>query len=364
MQETNASESPPPARDSSDGERRRTWLATCAADTLHFVGNARRNFIRYATRQLVLAPQPAASGVVLTPQRAYRLERWRAVYDSGFVFAFLGLLPLLFVISEVGWGSALILFFLVGWFALIAWIVMVLAWRNSIGAVYEAMPPPGTVITADAGALTVNGIVVPWPQIVLKAIWLREGTQFWYGAWWNMRDFIDRLALNAGGEVLMLDRHVLTGGQVLLDTICDKLDMQASPPPAPGDVKAPNLTLYPGRGGDAAGVPRGAAMTTFDKREEGFEKKFAHDEELKFKAMARRNKLLGLWAAGVLGKSGAEAEAYAKEVVLADFEEAGDNDVVRKVVKDLAPKNVGEPQIRAKMNEFLAQAVAQIQAGR
>jgi hypothetical protein len=100
--------------------------------------------------------------------------------------------------------------------------------------------------------------------------------------------------------------------------------------------------------------------TTFDKREEGFEKKFAHDEELRFKAMARRNKLLGLWAAGILGKSGAEAEAYAKEVVLADFEEAGDNDVVRKVVKDLADKGVTEQQIRAQMNELLAQAIEQI----
>jgi len=103
-----------------------------------------------------------------------------------------------------------------------------------------------------------------------------------------------------------------------------------------------------------------AAMTTsFDKREEGFEKKFAHDEELRFKAMARRNKLLGLWAAGLLGKSGAEAEAYAKEVVLADFEEAGDNDVVRKVTKDLAGKAT-EQQIRAQMSEFLSQSVAEI----
>jgi hypothetical protein len=103
-----------------------------------------------------------------------------------------------------------------------------------------------------------------------------------------------------------------------------------------------------------------AAMTTsFDKREEGFEKKFAHDEELRFKAMARRNKLLGLWAAGLLGKSGAEAEAYAKEVVLADFEEAGDNDVVRKVTKDLTGKAT-EQQIRAQMSEFLTQAVAEI----
>ena len=103
-------------------------------------------------------------------------------------------------------------------------------------------------------------------------------------------------------------------------------------------------------------------MTTFDKREEGFEKKFAHDEELRFKAMARRNKLLGLWAAGVLGKSEADAEAYAKEVVLSDFEESGDNDVLRKVVNDLAGKNVTEQQVRAKMGELLAEAVAQIQA--
>ena len=101
-------------------------------------------------------------------------------------------------------------------------------------------------------------------------------------------------------------------------------------------------------------------MTTFDKREEGFEKQFAHDEELRFKAMARRNKMLGLWAAGVLGKGGADAEAYAKEVVLADFEEAGDNDVLRKVSKDLQPKGVTEQQIRAQMTELLAQAVEQI----
>ncbi len=79
--------------------------------------------------------------------------------------------------------------------------------------------------------------------------------------------------------------------------------------------------------------------------------------------MARRNKLLGLWAAGLLGKSGPDADAYAKEVVLADFEEAGDNDVVRKVVKDLEGKGVTEQEIRAKMAELLAQAVSQIQAG-
>mgnify|MGYP002631524346 CR=1 FL=1 len=104
-------------------------------------------------------------------------------------------------------------------------------------------------------------------------------------------------------------------------------------------------------------------MTTFDKREEGFEKKFAHDEELLFKATARRNKLLGLWAAGLLGKMGPDADAYAKEVVMADFEEAGDGDVMRKVAKDLEPKGVSEQQVRLQMNELLAQAVAQIQAG-
>jgi hypothetical protein len=100
-------------------------------------------------------------------------------------------------------------------------------------------------------------------------------------------------------------------------------------------------------------------MTTFDKREEGFEKKFAHDEELKFKTVARRNKLVGLWAASELGKSGPDADAYAKEVVMADFEAAGEGDVVGKLVKDLAGKAT-EPQIRAKMNELLAQAIDQV----
>ncbi len=102
-------------------------------------------------------------------------------------------------------------------------------------------------------------------------------------------------------------------------------------------------------------------MTTFDKREEGFESKFAHDEELKFKAFARRNKMLGLWAAALLGKSGAEADAYAKDVVLADLQEQGDEDVVRKLMADLAGKGVTEQQIRAQMSELLAQAVAQVQ---
>lgn len=105
-------------------------------------------------------------------------------------------------------------------------------------------------------------------------------------------------------------------------------------------------------------------MTTFDKREEGFEKKFAHDEELRFKAMARRNKLLGLWAAEKLGLSGAEADAYAKEVVMSDFEEAGDHDVFKKLRKDFDAKGVAQSdhQIRRTMDELLAKAVAEVKA--
>ena len=107
-------------------------------------------------------------------------------------------------------------------------------------------------------------------------------------------------------------------------------------------------------------------MTTFDKREEGFEKKFAHDEELRFKATARRNKLLGLWAAQKLGMSGADADAYAKEVVQADFEEAGEDDVFRKIRKDLDAKGVAasDQEIKTQMVGLMAQAVSQIEAGK
>ena len=107
-------------------------------------------------------------------------------------------------------------------------------------------------------------------------------------------------------------------------------------------------------------------MSEINKREEGFEKKFALDEEQKFKAEARRNRLLGLWAAEKLGKSGEAATAYAKEVVAADFEEAGDGDVLRKLMADFAAKNVAitEPAIRAKMNELIAVAAAEVKAGK
>ena len=107
-------------------------------------------------------------------------------------------------------------------------------------------------------------------------------------------------------------------------------------------------------------------MTTFDKREDAFEKQFAHDEELRFKATARRNKLLGLWAAEKLGLSGAEAESYAKAIVMADFEEAGDQDVLRKLRKDFDAKGVAQSdhQIGRLMTELLEKAVADIKAGK
>jgi hypothetical protein len=105
-------------------------------------------------------------------------------------------------------------------------------------------------------------------------------------------------------------------------------------------------------------------MTTFDKRKEAYESKFAHDEELRFRATARRNKLLGLWAADMLGKNGEDAQAYAREVIRADMEEAGDEDVFRKIRADLdaAGVSLSDHQIRRTMEEKLAEAVAQIEA--
>jgi hypothetical protein len=107
-------------------------------------------------------------------------------------------------------------------------------------------------------------------------------------------------------------------------------------------------------------------MTTFDKREEGFEKKFALDEEQKFKAGARRNKWLGLWAAEKLGLSGDAATAYAKEVVASEFGEGGESDVLRKVMEDLAAKGlaVSGQEIRAKMSELMLEAAAHVKAGK
>lgn len=100
-------------------------------------------------------------------------------------------------------------------------------------------------------------------------------------------------------------------------------------------------------------------MTTFDDRETAFESKFAHDADMQFRAEARRNKLLGLWAAGLMGKTGDDAAAYAMEVVNSDFEEAGIEDVVRKVAGDLAGK-AGADAVRAKMTELLSVAKTQL----
>jgi hypothetical protein len=106
-------------------------------------------------------------------------------------------------------------------------------------------------------------------------------------------------------------------------------------------------------------------MTTFDKREEAFEKRFALDEELRFKAAARRNKLLGLWVAERLDKTGAQADAYAKDVVAAAFDGTGESSLIRKVTNDLAATGVtlGEAELRVKMDELMLQAIAQVKAG-
>jgi hypothetical protein len=121
-----------------------------------------------------------------------------------------------------------------------------------------------------------------------------------------------------------------------------------------GRRNAATFTFWPGL------EPR---MTTFDKREEGFEKKFALDEDLKFKAVARRNKLLGQLIAERFGMSGDAAAAYAREVVAAVFE--GDGDVLQKVLRDVKARGVDftEQQLRARMDELMAEAVAQVKAG-
>ena len=102
-------------------------------------------------------------------------------------------------------------------------------------------------------------------------------------------------------------------------------------------------------------------MSSMDDRKKSFENKFAHDAELQFKVEARRNRLLGEWAGDLLGKSGDERKAYATEVVKADFEEAGDEDVFRKVSGDLGDK-ASEEEIRAKMSELKVTAAEQIEA--
>jgi hypothetical protein len=106
-------------------------------------------------------------------------------------------------------------------------------------------------------------------------------------------------------------------------------------------------------------------MSELTKRGEAFESKFAHEEAMRFKAIARRNRLIGLWAAQRLGKSGADAEAYANTVVLADFEEPGDEDLVRKVLNDLRDASVpiDEGQVRRVLEELMVRAVDEIKRG-
>ena len=101
-------------------------------------------------------------------------------------------------------------------------------------------------------------------------------------------------------------------------------------------------------------------MTTFEEREKGYEAKFKRDQEFQFKATARRNKLLGLWAAEKLGLSGGDADAYAKEVVIADFEEPGDEDVVRKVAGDLDGRGASAADVRREMDRLMAVAAEQV----
>jgi hypothetical protein len=101
-------------------------------------------------------------------------------------------------------------------------------------------------------------------------------------------------------------------------------------------------------------------MTQFDDREKAFERKFEKDQELQFKVNARKNRLLGMWAAAQLGKSGADADAYAKEVVMADFEKPGDEDVIAKIAKDLAAKGIDATAIRKQSNIILVEAKKQL----
>jgi hypothetical protein len=105
-------------------------------------------------------------------------------------------------------------------------------------------------------------------------------------------------------------------------------------------------------------------MSSFDERESSFENKFKHDKELEFKATARRNKLLGLWAANLLGIHGADAETYAKSVVKADMEKPGDQDVVDKLLRDFKERGVdmSEHRLRKQMTELMTAAVGQIRS--
>lgn len=347
--------------DRGERARRIEALAARTADALKLRDSARARFINEAVRGLVFEPQVAAAGTVMEPSRARRRQLRRSLHESEFGLLAI-LLAVMFVLArQLDASGPLILVFLVVLYAVIITAVKVLRWRADIASVYAALPPPGSIILADPTALTVNGIVIAWNNVALETVSLRISR--WPFIFMRGSYTIDRLTLVANGNRLALDRAVVTDGQDLLDTICDKLDLSRRPALA-GDVNAQNLPLYPRPHPIAGWPPSGATMTTFDKREEGFEKKFAHDEELRFKATARRNKLLGLWAADKLGLKGTQADAYAKEVVMSDFEEAGDHDVFRKVRKDFDAKGVAlsDQQIRTAMNDLMEKAIAEIKA--
>lgn len=123
--------------------------------------------------------------------------------------------------------------------------------------------------------------------------------------------------------------------------------------------------IYVVRGTGKSATESGLDMSNFDEREKGFENKFKLDEELKFKASARRNRLLGEWAAGLMGLEGADVESYAKEVVKSDFEEPGDDDVLQKVLGDLQAKGVetSEHLVRKHMDELMEEAIHQVHDG-
>jgi hypothetical protein len=165
-----------------------------------------------------------------------------------------------------------------------------------------------------------------------------------------------RIARDLCGIVLQLDWEdnavVKRGRAVLAELICarPRVISPSKKRPAPA----------------ADRLNRERLMSSFDDREQAFERKFAHDEELRFRAMARRNKLLGLWAAEKMGITGDDAEVYAKEVVKADFEEKGDEDVFRKIRRDFDEKGVDQSdhQIRRTMVELLDEAVKQIESER
>ena len=315
---------------------------------------------------LSFEPEDTATGTVLAPAQAQRAQLRQMISDHWAQIALLLLFGVFILIIgwTSGWGGAFILFLLVAHGVCLYCGLSILQWRNGIAENSGLLPSAGSIIAAQTAALIVNGIATPWDQVVLDTISLRVAPLMDpYTARVGVPAWIARVRLIVAGRPLALDSALLTNGQVLLDTICDKLDLNAHPA-RQGDVAAHDLPIYPAPiSGALSRTPMGAAMTTFDKREEGFEKKFAHDEELRFKANARRNKMFGLWAAEKLGISGDAANVYAKDVVMAAFE-GGDDDVFKKVRTDLDAKGVtvSDAELRREIVELTDKAIAEIKA--